>query len=160
MKRPLHLVVNNEQVEVTVEPTVLLLDLLRDDLGLVGAKQGCGTGDCGACTVLLDGRPVPSCLVLAVDADGSNILTIEGLSQNGRLHPLQQAFIDHWAVQCGFCSPGMILSAVALLNRYPSPTEADVRKAIAGNLCRCTGYAQIVEAIMSVVSAHAPSPTG
>ncbi len=160
MKRPLHLVVNNEQVEVTVEPTVLLLDLLRDDLGLVGAKQGCGTGDCGACTVLLDGRPVPSCLVLAVDADGSNILTIEGLSQNGRLHPLQQAFIDHWAVQCGFCSPGMILSAVALLNRNPSPTEADVRKAIAGNLCRCTGYAQIVEAIMSVVSAHAPSPTG
>jgi carbon-monoxide dehydrogenase small subunit len=154
MKRLISLTVNREPVEIAVKPHQTLLGALRDELGLTGAKQGCGTGDCGACTVLLDGRPVPSCLVLAVDVDGREVLTIEGLSQNGVLHPLQQAFVDHWAIQCGFCTPGMILSAFALLDRNPSPTEAEVRQAIAGNLCRCTGYAQIVEAIMSVVAHH------
>ncbi len=154
MKRLLRLSVNGEQVEIAARPHQSLLEVLRDKLELTGAKQGCGTGDCGACTVLLAGRPVPSCLVLAVDADGKEVLTVEGLSRNGALHPLQQAFVDHWAVQCGFCTPGMILSAVALLERNPSPTETEIRRAIAGNLCRCTGYAQIVEAIMSVVAFH------
>jgi carbon-monoxide dehydrogenase small subunit len=158
MKRLIHLHVNGESREVAVSPDQLLVDVLRDDLALTGTKKGCGTGDCGACTVLLGGRPVPSCLVLAVDVSGQDVLTIEGLATNGVLHPLQQAFIDHWAIQCGFCTPGMILSAVALLGRNPCPSEEEVRQAIAGNLCRCTGYAQIVEAIMCVANAPCAAP--
>ena len=150
VKRILRLKVNGIQAEVAVEPHRTLLDVLRDELALTGAKEGCGTGDCGACTVLLDGEAVPSCLVLAVDAEGRDVLTIEGLGMDGVLHPLQQAFIDHWAIQCGFCTPGMVLSALALLNENPSPTEEEVRRAISGNLCRCTGYAQIVDAVMHV----------
>ncbi|MEJ5197584.1 MAG: (2Fe-2S)-binding protein [Anaerolineae bacterium] len=150
MKHQITLVVNGETQELAVEPWWTLLDVLRDELGLTGAKKGCDRGDCGACTVLLDGKPVTSCMMLAVQANGHDILTIEGLSRPGRLHPVQQAFIDHGAIQCGFCSPGMILAAVALLNENPHPTEEEVRSALAGNLCRCTGYAKIVEAVMAV----------
>ncbi|KKM09822.1 hypothetical protein SY88_16640 [Clostridiales bacterium PH28_bin88] len=124
-----------------------LLKLIREDLGLLGTKEGCSAGDCGACTVLLDGNPVNSCLVLAAEADGKEVVTVEGLAQDGQLHPLQQAFIDEGAVQCGFCTPGMLLSAVALLKENPSPSEAEIRQGIAGNLCRCTGYVRIVNAI-------------
>jgi len=141
--------VNGKLQSLTVDPNRTLLEVLREDLGLTGTKQACDTGGCGACTVILDGKPVYSCLVLAVDCDGKDILTIEGLASDGYLHPLQEAFIKHGALQCGFCTPGMILSAKALLDENPKPTEQDVRKAIAGNLCRCTGYAKIVEAILS-----------
>jgi carbon-monoxide dehydrogenase small subunit len=141
--------VNGKLQSLTVDPNRTLLEVLREDLGLTGTKQACDTGGCGACTVILDGKPVYSCLVLAVDCDGKDILTIEGLASDGHLHPLQEAFIKHGALQCGFCTPGMILSAKALLDENPKPTEQDVRKAIAGNLCRCTGYAKIVEAILS-----------
>ena len=150
MKQPLRMTVNGQPVELAVEPNRTLLDVLRDDLELIGAKKGCDRGDCGACTVLLDGQPVTSCMMLAIQADGRSIMTIEGVSRNGRLHPVQQAFVDHGAVQCGFCTPGMVLAAVALLEAHPHPTEAQVRDAIAGNLCRCTGYAKIVEAVLSV----------
>jgi carbon-monoxide dehydrogenase small subunit len=143
------MIVNGQPVELAVAPYRTLLDVLRDDLGLTGAKKGCDRGDCGACTVLLDGKPVTSCMMLAVQAEGRAITTIEGLSAGGRLHPVQQAFVDYGAVQCGFCTPGMILAAVALLEEHPHPTEAQVRAAIAGNLCRCTGYAKIVEAILA-----------
>lgn len=135
-----------------VEPQQTLLETLRYDLGLTGTKEGCGDGNCGSCTVLLDGQAVNSCLVLAIEVDGQEITTIEGLCQGGKLHPLQQAFIDEGAVQCGFCTPGMILSAKALLDSNPHPTEAEVRLAISGNLCRCTGYEKIVQAIMSVAN--------
>ncbi len=149
MKHHITLVVNGETQELAVEPWWTLLDVLREELGLTGAKKGCDRGDCGACTVLLDGKPVTSCMMLAVQANGHDILTIEGLSRPGSLHPVQQAFVDHGAIQCGFCSPGMILAAVALLNENPHPTEAEVRNALAGNLCRCTGYAKIVDAVMA-----------
>jgi aerobic-type carbon monoxide dehydrogenase small subunit (CoxS/CutS family) len=139
--------VNGEAYALSVEPHRTLLEVVREDLRLTGAKEGCGTGDCGACTLIVDGRLVTSCLMLAPEADGCDILTIEGLARDGRLHPLQQAFIDHGAVQCGFCIPGMILAAKALLDRSPRPSEAEIRMAIAGNLCRCTGYTKIVEAI-------------
>jgi carbon-monoxide dehydrogenase small subunit len=139
--------VNGEAYELSVEPHRTLLEVVRDDLRLTGAKEGCGTGDCGACTLIVDGRLVTSCLMLAPEADGSEILTIEGLARDGQLHPVQQAFIDHGAVQCGFCIPGVILAAKVLLDGNPHPTEAEIRMAIAGNLCRCTGYAKIVEAI-------------
>lgn len=129
-----------------------LVQLLRDDAGLIGTKEGCGEGDCGACTVLLGGVPVNSCLVLASEADGKEILTVEGLSREWGLHPLQQAFVEEGAVQCGYCIPGMLLSAKALLDENPAPTEADIRGAIAGNLCRCTGYVRIVQAIQSAVT--------
>ena len=121
--------------------------MLREKLGLTGTKEGCGTGECGACTVLVNGEPVNSCLYLAVRADGQSVLTIEGLAQNGQLHPLQQAFIENAAVQCGFCAPGMLLSAKALLDRNPRPTEQEIREGVAGNICRCTGYVKIVKAI-------------
>lgn len=147
MKTFIQLVVNGETVEGAVEPNRTLVQFLREDLGLTGTKHGCGLGDCGACTVILDGKPVNSCLVLAVQAQGREVLTIEGLAENGKLHPIQQAFVDKGAIQCGFCSPGMILSAKALLEENPKPNELEIRTAISGNLCRCTGYQKIVEAI-------------
>jgi aerobic carbon-monoxide dehydrogenase small subunit len=153
MKQILRFTVNEEPREIAVEPWWTLLDVLRDQLELTGAKKGCDRGDCGACTVLLDGKPIVSCTTLAVQANGRRVTTIEGLMSEGQPHPLQQAFVYHGAVQCGFCTPGMVLAAKALLDENPSPTEDDVREAIAGNLCRCTGYAKIVEAVLSV--AHA-----
>lgn len=143
----LTLTVNHKPVNVTSSPGQTLLDLLRDTLGLTGTKRGCEIGECGACTVLLNGRAVNSCLVLAAQADGQEVLTVEGLSPDGRLTPLQEAFLDHDAVHCGFCTPGMLMSATSLLADSPRPSENEIRKAIAGNLCRCTGYVQIVEAI-------------
>lgn len=158
MKRIIQLTVNGEHAEVAVAPNRTLLQVLREDLGLTGTKHGCGLGDCGACTVILDGKPVNSCLVLAVQANGSEVLTIEGLAENGKLHPLQQAFVDKGAIQCGFCTPGMILSAKALLDENPKPTEGQIRMAISGNLCRCTGYQKIVEAIQA--AAHSEAQQG
>ena len=140
--------VNGRQVEGELPPNRTLLDHLRDELDLLGANKACESGDCGCCIVLRDGQPVCSCLVLAVDADGSELLTIEGLADGERLHPVQRAFVEKWAVQCGFCTPGMVLAAVALLNDNPRPSEDEVRWALAGNLCRCTGYAKIVEAVL------------
>jgi carbon-monoxide dehydrogenase small subunit len=144
--------VNGEEREVAVLPNRTLLEVLREDLALTGTKEGCDDGVCGACTVLVDDKPVRACLLLAIQARGREILTIEGLAEGERLHPIQQAFIDHGAIQCGFCTPGMLLSAKALLEENPRPTELEVRQAIAGNLCRCTGYQKIVEAILSVGS--------
>jgi carbon-monoxide dehydrogenase small subunit len=141
--------VNGEAVKLVVEPSAMLVDVLRGRLGLIGVKEACGEGECGACTVLLDGKPVPSCITPAMKALNKNVLTIEGLGSPGKLHPIQEAFIDHGAVQCGFCTPGMILSAKALLDESPRPTEEEVRVAISGNLCRCTGYVKIVEAVLS-----------
>jgi carbon-monoxide dehydrogenase small subunit len=141
--------VNGKEVRIEVEPDETLLWVLRERLQMTGTKVGCEAGDCGACTVLLDGRPVTSCLLLAPKAHGRSVVTIEGLGSPKRLHPLQQAFIDYGALQCGFCGPGMLLSAAALLAQNPHPTEAEVREAIAGNLCRCTGYQKIVQAILA-----------
>ncbi len=149
-KRLIKLEVNGEAFEIPVEPRTTLLEVLREELGLTGTKEGCSTGDCGACTVLIGGKPVVSCLTLAIEVEGREIVTIEGLSQGGQLHPIQQAFIDHFAVQCGYCTPGMILSAKALLDRNPNPTAEEIRETISGNICRCTGYVKIVEAIMAV----------
>lgn len=146
-KLQIRLAVNGEQHELLVAPNRTLAQVLRDDLGLTGAKQGCGEGECGACTVLLDGEPVSSCLVLAVQAEGHEITTIEGVADGNELHPVQQAFVEHGAVQCGFCTPGMVLSAKALLDRKRRPTEHEIRSALSGNLCRCTGYQKIVEAV-------------
>jgi aerobic carbon-monoxide dehydrogenase small subunit len=148
MLRVISLQVNGDCREVAVAPWRTLNEVLREDLGLTGTKHGCGDGDCGACTVLLDGRSVLSCLTLAVSADGCDIRTVEGLAQGReRPHPIQQAFIGGGAIQCGYCTPGMELSAHYLLSRNPRPTEADIRAGLAGNLCRCTGYAKIVAAI-------------
>jgi carbon-monoxide dehydrogenase small subunit len=130
-----------------VQSNTTLLAFLREGLGVTGAKNGCATGECGACTVLLNGEPVNACLVLAVEVDGAEIVTVEGLSQDGQLEPLQQAFIDHTGTQCGFCTPGILISARALLNRSPSPTEDEIKDALRGNLCRCTGYKRIIEAV-------------
>ncbi len=149
-KKLIALKINGDVHEVAIDPRRTLVEVLRDDLDMTGTKESCGDGDCGACTVIMDGKPVNACLTLALEAQGKDILTIEGVAQNGKLHPLQQAFIDHFAVQCGFCTPGMILSAKALLDKNPHPTELEVRKGIAGNLCRCTGYTKIVEAILAV----------
>jgi carbon-monoxide dehydrogenase small subunit len=150
MKQTVMLTVNGERQHALAEPRDTLLELLRDGLGLTGTKEGCGDGNCGACTVLLDGRPVNSCLVLAVEAEGKEVVTVEGLAQGGALHPLQQALIDHGAIQCGFCTPGLVMAAYALLREDPHPDEQQVRMAIAGNLCRCTGYDKVVRAIMAV----------
>jgi carbon-monoxide dehydrogenase small subunit len=149
MHHLINLKINGETYKFNIKPNTLLLDLIRDEIGLTGTKRGCDTGECGACTVLIDGKPVNSCLVLAVEANGKNILTIEGLAENGQLHPLQEAFIEEGAVQCGFCTPGMLLSAKALLDANSNPKEEEIKKAIAGNLCRCTGYIKIIKAITS-----------
>ena len=140
---------NGITCEVLVDPNQTLLRMLREDLSLTGTKYGCGEGDCGSCTVLLDDKPVNSCLVLAAQVDGHRVATIEGLADGDKLHPLQASFIGKGAIQCGFCTPGMILSAKALLEQQPEPSELEVRTAISGNLCRCTGYQKIVEAIMA-----------
>jgi len=141
--------VNGRSYEVAVRPNDTLLDVLREKLGLTGTKKGCDLGDCGACTVLLDGKPVNSCLVLAVDAARGEVVTVEGLAQNGELHPLQEAFIKYGAIQCGYCSPGMLMSLKALLDREPHPTREQVMNAIAGNLCRCGGYHRIADAALA-----------
>ncbi|MCL5961314.1 MAG: (2Fe-2S)-binding protein [Chloroflexi bacterium] len=148
----MELFVNGDNYEVAVEPATTLLSVLRDQLRLTGTKKGCGHGACGSCTVLLDGKPVNSCLVLAWRARDKTVLTIEGLTQGRDLHPLQKAFLEHGAVQCGYCTPGTILSAKALLDSNPQPTEREVRLAISGNLCRCTGYAKSVEAILAAAA--------
>jgi carbon-monoxide dehydrogenase small subunit len=139
--------VNDQKMEVSTEPTRTLLSVLRDDLKLKGAKEACGQGDCGACVVLLDGEAVNSCLVLAVQAEGSQVITVEGLASKGQLHPLQQNFIENWAFQCGYCTAGMLISSYALLMDNPNPNPEEIRAAIAGNLCRCTGYHEIIEAV-------------
>jgi carbon-monoxide dehydrogenase small subunit len=151
VKRRVLLRVNGEKYEVLIKPSYTLLEVLRNELKLTGTKEACGIGACGACTVLVKGKPVNSCITLAVEADGDEILTIEGLTKEGRLHPLQKTFIDHHAFQCGFCTPGMIMTAKALLDRNPEPTEDEIRSAISGNLCRCTGYMNIIKAISSTV---------
>ena len=149
-KTAITLNVNNETYDVVAYPNRTLLEVLRDDLHLTGTKESCGEGVCGSCTVLVDGTPVRSCLTLAVAVQGKEITTIEGLSAGEKLHPVQEAFVNHHAIQCGFCSPGMILTAYALLKENPRPTEAEIRRAISGNVCRCTGYAKIVEAVKSL----------
>jgi len=148
----LKMVVNGKPMEVKVDPTWTLLYVLREELKLTGTKKGCEKGDCGACTVLLQGKPVNSCLVLALQAEGREIETIEGLGEADNLHPLQKSFIVNGAVQCGFCTAGMLLSAAALLRKNPDPTEKEIRTAISGNLCRCTGYQKIVKAIQDVAA--------
>jgi len=151
-KQLLNITVNGNEVDVAVTPNTTLLEILRDDLGFTGVKEGCSEGVCGACTVLMDGVPIRSCLTLALEAEGASITTIEGLAFEGRLHPVQQAFITQGAVQCGFCTPGMILSSKALLDRSPHPTDEEIKTALAGNLCRCTGYKKILEAMRSVAA--------
>jgi len=149
-KLKLNITVNGISHTLRIDPNLRLLDLLREELHLTGTKEGCGIGECGACTVILEGRAVNSCLILAGQCEGREITTIEGVTPEDDLSPLQQSFLDNGAVQCGFCTPGMILSATALLNHNSTPTEAEIRQAISGNLCRCTGYTQIVEAIQAV----------
>jgi carbon-monoxide dehydrogenase small subunit len=148
-KQLIQLTVNGEDHDVVVTPNQTLVDVLREDLELTGTKVGCDEGACGTCTVLMDGKPVRSCLTLAVEAQGKSIETIEGLASGGELHPVQKAFIEHGAIQCGFCTPAMILTSKAFLEQNPHPTEEEVRRAISGVVCRCTGYAKIVEAIMA-----------
>lgn len=149
MKQIIELKVNGESYETAAEPQRTLLEVLRDNLGITGAKEGCDLGACGACTVLIDGKATLACLTLAVDSQGKEITTIEGLAKEGKLTPLQQNFVDHGALQCGFCTPGMILSSQALLDENPQPTEKDVKRAISGNLCRCTGYTKVIDAVMA-----------
>jgi carbon-monoxide dehydrogenase small subunit len=141
--------VNRQTVELIIEAHLTLLEVLRDKLGLTGTKEGCGTGDCGACTVLVDGRPVCACLLLAAEVEGSQVTTVEGLADNQKLHPLQEAFIAAGGLQCGFCTPGMLMAAAAFLTQKPEPGETEIRQALAGNLCRCTGYDKIVRAIQA-----------
>lgn len=149
MKHQLSLTINDEPYEVLVEPYCSLLDMLRDQLQLTGTKKGCDEGDCGACTVLIDGKTVTACMMLALDARDRDVTTIEGLMQGRTLHPVQDAFVQQGGVQCGFCTPGLIMSAVGLLLENPAPTAEEVRFAIGGNLCRCTGYAKVVQAILT-----------
>ncbi len=143
----LSFIVNEEPQEVATSPTSTLLSVLRDELKLKSPKEACGQGDCGACVVLLDGKAVNSCLVLAAQAQGAEVLTVEGLAEHGKLHPLQQNFIDNWAFQCGYCTSGMLMSVYGLLQDNPKPTREEIKNAIAGNLCRCTGYEEIIEAV-------------
>ena len=148
MKQILNFILNGESVQVEIEPHLTLLELLRNELELTGTKEGCGMGECGACTVLLEGKAINSCILPALEVEGKGVTTIEGVADvKGGLHPIQKAFIEHGAIQCGFCTPGMVLSAKALLDENPKPTEEEIRNGIAGNLCRCTGYLQIVQAI-------------
>jgi carbon-monoxide dehydrogenase small subunit len=149
MRKRVETTINGRQHALEVEPRKTLLAVLRDQLQLTGTKEGCSTGDCGACTVLLDGEPVNACLVLAVEADGREVTTIEGIAANGELHPVQQALVEKGGMQCGFCTPGVAVSAVALLKNNPKPQPAEIRQALAGNLCRCTGYTKIVEAVQA-----------
>ena len=149
MEHSITLKINGEIYKLHVKPNALLLDVIRDEIGLIGTKRGCDTGECGACTILIEGKPVNSCLLLAVEADGKDVLTVEGLARNGQLHPLQEAFVEEGAVQCGFCTPGILLSVKALLDTNPNPTEEEIKTDIAGNLCRCTGYTKIIKAISS-----------
>jgi aerobic-type carbon monoxide dehydrogenase small subunit (CoxS/CutS family) len=148
MKQKIRFTINGEVKEIEVQPNKTLLKMLREDLDLIGAKEGCGAGECGACTVLVDNKPVNSCLMLAVEADRKEILTIEGLSDGINLDPLQESFIKHNALQCGYCTPGMVMSAKALLNRNAHPSEEDIKEALAGNLCRCTGYQRVIDAVL------------
>ena len=152
-KLEVHYTINGRAHQAYIEPNLTLLEVVRDELRLTGSKEGCGTGDCGACSMIVAGKLVTSCLMLAPQADGAEITTIEGLATNGDLHPVQQAFIDTGAVQCGFCIPGMILAGKVLLDENPKPDEREIRSAIAGNLCRCTGYTKIVEAIAAAAEA-------
>jgi len=147
MEYTLSFSINTHPVKIIIEPHVTLLEVLRENLGLTGTKEGCGTGDCGACTVLVNGDPICSCLMLAVEAEGQDVTTVEGLTTNGELHPVQKALIAYGGVQCGFCTPGVLMSSVALLTRNPQPTEHEIREALSGNLCRCTGYDKIVQAV-------------
>jgi len=160
MKHILTFTLNGELVQALTDDNETLLDFLRNDRNLTGTKKGCEEGECGACTVLIDDDPVTSCLILAREVEGKNVTTIEGLGKDGKLDPLQQAFIDKWALQCGYCTPGMIMSAKALLDHNPHPSEHEIRDAIAGNLCRCTGYAKIVEAIDSVAKEYGGGSDG
>ena len=152
MRKTIYLNVNGDPYELSVTPNQTILDVLRDELSLTGTKKGCDSGVCGACTVIMDGEPILSCLALAIRCDQKNITTIEGLAQKGKLHPLQESAMRHNAVQCGYCTPGWILSAKALLDSNPNPTREDVQRAIAGNLCRCTGYKRIEEAVLDVAN--------
>lgn len=147
MKKLIKLEINGENFDVAISPAAYLIDVIRETVGLSGTKKGCGIGDCGACTVLIDGRPTLSCITLAVACTGKAITTIEGLSRGTELHPVQKAFIEKGAVQCGFCTPGMVLSSKALLDENPHPSQDEIKTALAGNLCRCTGYAKIIEAV-------------
>jgi carbon-monoxide dehydrogenase small subunit len=149
-KNIIQLKVNGDSYQVLVKPNMTLLEILREELNFTGTKKGCNEGECGACTVILEGKPVCSCLVLALEAEGKEVVTIEGLANGDELHPLQKAFIDNGAIQCGFCTPGMILSAKALLDNNPRPTDIEIKEAIAGNICRCGGYNVIVNAIKTV----------
>ncbi|KUO70994.1 MAG: (2Fe-2S)-binding protein [Desulfosporosinus sp. BRH_c37] len=150
MKKIINTVINGKEYELALEQNRTLLEVLREELGFTETKKGCDQGECGACTVLLDGKPVSSCLVLGVNIEGKKVMTIEALATDGRLHPLQEAFINQGAIQCGFCTPGMLLVANALLNNNPHPTQVEIKEAIAGNICRCTGYVKIIEAIETV----------
>ncbi|MEM3112297.1 MAG: (2Fe-2S)-binding protein [Candidatus Anstonellales archaeon] len=147
MKQIIQLNVNGHFYDVMVSPRDLLIDVLRKQLGLIGTKKGCGHGDCGSCTILIDGKPILSCLTLAVSCQGKKIVTIEGLEEKGELHPIQKAFVEFGAVQCGFCTPGMILSAKALLDQNPNPSREEIKRGLSGNLCRCTGYIKIIDAV-------------
>ncbi|HEY2047956.1 MAG TPA: (2Fe-2S)-binding protein [Caulobacteraceae bacterium] len=151
-RRHVSATVNGDPTEFLCEPGTTLLDAIRDELGLTGSKEGCGSGDCGACSVMLDGRLVCSCLVLAVEAEGRRIETIEGMAEGGELHPLQRKFLEHGALQCGFCTPGLLVSAKALLETNPDPSESETRYWLAGNLCRCTGYDKVIRAVLDAAA--------
>jgi carbon-monoxide dehydrogenase small subunit len=152
--------INGDPVEMLCDEDGSLLNALRDEVGLTGVKEGCGTGDCGACTILLDGRLTCSCLVLAPEVDGATVITVEGLAEAGKLHPLQQAFLEDAALQCGVCTPGFLVAAKALLDRNPDPTETEIRYGLAGNLCRCTGYDKIVRAVLDAATAMSATTNG
>jgi carbon-monoxide dehydrogenase small subunit len=155
LKKRIRLRVNDFEYDLLVEPHWTLIDVLRDELGLTGTKKGCGKGECGACTVIMDGEAVLSCLVLALRAEAKSILTIEGLAREGKLDPLQGAFVKHGAIQCGYCTPGMIMTSRAFLDKNPRPTEEEIKKTLSGNLCRCTGYVKIIEAVKSAARVEA-----